>query len=134
MSTFRGNGGPDVQSIEAKLLRQNRHYHLFIIGAMAVLALALLVLTVVERSDTTELRRVADTNAEGLEILKRQTSPERQQQNEQRIQQIIMAVDCNNRDAIEDVITGLEDEGLFAHGSIQVITPECEGIINDEGG
>ena len=117
-----------MEEVELKLLRQNRRYHLAIIVGLAVLAIGLLVLTIIDVNNGANVERVGNSNAEALEILRKQTSPERQAQQAEAINEIILRVDCNSRDAISDALDELERNGVL-QGPVTVLTAECEGII-----
>lgn len=61
-----------------------------------------------------------DTNR-SVEILEKATGPESQEAQAQVVQNLVITIDCNNREAIQELIDQLPDtEG------ITVITPECE--------
>lgn len=119
-----------MEEVELKLLRQNRRYNWTLIIVMGFLGVCLVVLAVVDINNSEKVQRGLSQGGQTLEILKQQTSPERQAQNNERLSQIILQVDCNNRDAIEDVIRGLKEEGLLT-GDITVITPECKELIDE---
>lgn len=52
-------------------------------------------------------------------------SPEAQARQRENIAQILVQVDCNQRDALQDVVDGLQENGIL-NNPITVITPECK--------
>lgn len=61
-----------------------------------------------------------------VSILEGATGPEAQEQQGRVIENLIITIDCNNREAIQELIDQL-DAQLNLVGEIQVVTPECEG-------
>lgn len=112
-----------MEEVELLLLRQNKRYHILLIGGMLLIGLAMVGLVAIDVSNGTK-------TTETLEILQRQTSPARQEKNDARLQGAILQIDCNNRDAIDVVIQSLKDEGLLST-DIAVITTECEEILDE---
>lgn len=118
------NNEPPLE-IEKQLAISNNRYHRALL--ISVVVLGLLVL-----AGLLDLHVIAENNRRTLEILEQQTSPEAQKRTEERLSRAIDLIDCNNRDAIEDVIRGLEASGLLDPGSVEVINERCEELENGD--
>ena len=62
-----------------------------------------------------------------LEILETATGPDAQQRQEQVIENLVITIDCNNREAIQELINQLDAQFNLA-GEIQVVGPNCGGV------
>ena len=62
-----------------------------------------------------------------LEILETATGPDAQQRQEQVIENLVITIDCNNREAIQELINQLDAQFNLA-GEIQVVGPDCGGV------
>lgn len=63
----------------------------------------------------------AEQTNQSLEILRKATSPEAQAAQGEVIQSLVITIDCNNREAIQELI-----DQLPVQEGVTVITPECK--------
>lgn len=74
--------------------------------------------------DTWERIRYRDDLTEVVHRIQNQTSPQAQERQSQAIEAIIVEIDCNSRQAFQDALDALADQGIIEPGSI-IVTENC---------
>lgn len=100
-------------------------------GAKKVAFLSLAVFAVLGIYSITLQREASRVNRQVLYGIEQQTSPEAQKQASERIDTIILDIDCRTQASLQRTIDVLVAKGVLDGGDVRAITEACEKQLAD---